>query len=220
MVLEDPKTKIPVRPSEDDLPFAPWQVDFVNRLIRQKPGNPLGLRIGDLPGGNYIDIDIEGDVTFVGTAGLIFGSMFIPDTDITVTIGNANPTEVSHLATGDGWSAGELNGVTFPTGGTEHYLTIPVAGKYEINWNMSVHTDVGGKTQVHGGIMVNGVATRNNGESHRTVSNTQDSGAFSGVCIGDFPNGTEQISLWVINDLGNDLHVEHGTMTIKQIGGT
>jgi len=38
----DKKIKIPVRTSEDDLPFSPWEVDFKNKLIRIKPGNPLG----------------------------------------------------------------------------------------------------------------------------------------------------------------------------------
>ncbi len=161
--------------------------------------------------------NLQQDILIDGS--LYFGSMFIDGVDIIVPILNANPTEVKNAGE-DGWTAGELNGVTFPTGGTEHYLIVTEPGRYEIAWNTGAHIDVGGRTEIHGGVMINNVAVRNTGENHRTVTNTQDSGAFSGVCILDLPNGDEQVSLWVINDLSNNLHVEHGTVTIKLIGKT
>lgn len=146
-----------------------------------------------------------------------FGSMYIPGVDIVVIIGSANPVEVED-ASQDGWAAGELNLITFPTGGNEHYLTITVAGKYEIDWNMSFHTDIGGGAAVHGGVMVGGVAIRDNGEAHRDVSNSNDDGNMGAPCIADLPNGNEEISLWVSNDQSQTVHVEHATVTVKQIG--
>ena len=43
-----------------------------------------------------------------------------------------------------------------------------------------------------------------NGENHRTVTNTLDSGAFGSNAILDLAVDDE-VSLWVINDLSNDL---------------
>ncbi len=151
--------------------------------------------------------------------GLVFGSMFIPGVDIIVAIGDANPTEIEN-ATADGWAAGELNEVTFPTGGDEHYLTITVPGRYECIWNISFHADVGGAQAGHGGIMIDGVAIRNNGEAHRDVANANDDGNMAAPCIADLPNGTEQISLWIANSASNDMHIVHSTLTIKLIGTT
>ena len=148
-----------------------------------------------------------------------FGSMYVPGVDIVVSITGTGPIEVKD-ATDDGWAGGELDGLTFPTGGDEHYLAITEPGKYEILWNMSFHTDIGGAQEVHGGVMMDGVATRNNGEAHRKVSNANDSGDMGAPCIADFPNGNEEISLWISNDQSNDIHVEHSTVTVKLLGST
>ena len=160
------------------------------------------------------------DLLFVNTASIIFGSMYIPGVDVTVTIGGVNPVEVSHLATGDGWAAGELNAVTFPGAGSEHFVAITQPGRYEILWNMSFHVDIGGAQSVHGGVMIDGVAVRDNGEAHRSVANANDSGNMGAPCIADLPNGNEEISLWVSDSASNDVHVERATVTIKLIGGT
>ncbi len=151
-------------------------------------------------------------------SGLLFGSMYAA-AEIIVPIAAANPVEVENAAQ-DGWTAGELNGVTFPGGGTEHYLTITVAGRYEIIWNMSFHIATGAGSAIHGGVMIDGVAVRDNGEAHRDVANINDTGNMGAPCIADLPNGTEEISLWIINDNSNDVHVMHTTVTVKQIGGT
>ena len=148
----------------------------------------------------------------------IFGVMCVPGVDIVVG-GSAVPVEVKN-ASGDGWAAEELNGVTFPTGGDEHYLTVPQTGKYEVIWSMSAHTGSGGATGVHGGVMVDNVAQRNDGEAHRDVSNSNDDGNIASVTVVDCPNGTEEISLWMTTDNAADLHVEHGTMKIQLTGKT
>lgn len=180
------------------------------------------FRTGD-GGSNTMDTDATGNTFWRGTSGLIYGTMFIPGVDIVVDIGGADPCEIFDDGTtsaDDGWSAGELNEVTFPTGGTEHYLTVPLAGKYEVVWSLSGHTGAGGATGLHAGVMIDNVALRDCGEAHRDVSNSNDDGNMASACIIDCPNGTEEISLWVTVDNSNDFHAEHGTMVIKLIGGT
>lgn len=163
-----------------------------------------------------LQVESDGDTFWTGEgSGIPFGNMYIQLADaFVVTIGDANPTEVASGA--DAWITGQLNLVTF----TDHHLDITKAGKYSIYWSLSIHTDSGGNTEVHGGVMIDGVATRDNGESHRTVSNTNDTGSMCGVAVLDLTAGTEEISLWVSNDLSNDIHVNHATVVIKQIGGT
>ena len=79
---------------------------------------------------------------------------------------------------------------------------------------------VNGGGLVYGGVMVDGVALRDNGEAHRDIANNNDTGNMGSVCIVDCPNGDEEISLWVINDLSNDLHIVHSTVSVKRIGET
>ena len=54
--------------NRDDYSFKPLETDFEGMFIRQRPGNPLGMRIGDLPGGNYFEIETDGTVEFNGDA--------------------------------------------------------------------------------------------------------------------------------------------------------
>lgn len=179
------------------------------------------IRFGDSSAGaptNYMNVSATALTTWVGTAGLVMGSMYVPGVDIDVDIVNADPTEVAD-GDGDGWSAGELNGMTFPTSGTEHYLTVTVAGKYEITWSLALHSDAGGD-ELHGGVMVDDTPVRNNGEAHCKVLNVNDSKTIGSPCIADLPSGDEEISLWVSSDGGDDIHIEYGTVTAVLIGGT
>lgn len=173
-------------------------------------------------GTNETQISATGDLSFHGTGGLMFGHMCVVG-DITVTIGSVNPTEVSHLATGDGWTVGELNEVTFGAGGSEHHLTAPAIGRYKVIWSISGHTGIGGGTTIHGGVMVNNAAIRNNGEDHSTVTNSNVVLGISGVAVVDITSlagANAQISLWVADGNSADVIVEHGNMYIEQIGGT
>ena len=59
----------------EDYSFKPLQTDFANKRIRQRPGNPLGLIIGDYPD-NYLDVNTDGEVNLYGTARVIKGRWF------------------------------------------------------------------------------------------------------------------------------------------------
>jgi hypothetical protein len=203
------------------------QLSYDDLSLKQMVGGDFRVNgtahMGD--GVNYTQVDNAGDVTFVGGGGLVLGHMYIPGVDIIVPIGDADPEEVKDDGTtslDDGWAAGELNLVTFPAGGDEHYLTVTKPGKYDIVWGMSFMMDgPGANIEVHGGIMIDDAAVRNKGEAHRTIANNNDTGHFGGNAIIDCPNGTEEISLWVLNADNNvDIIVEHGDVTITMIGGT
>ena len=159
------------------------------------------------------------DLVFIGDGiGLPYGDMYTNAT-ITVVIANNNPTEVKD-ATDDGFTAGELHRVTFPTGGDEHYLSVDVAGRYLINWSISFaqNTPVAA-IETEGGIMVGGVA-QSPGKAHRTVANVSDTGNMCGTCILDLA-ANAQVSLFVTNETNTtDIDVEHANLTLLHIGGT
>jgi hypothetical protein len=178
--------------------------------------------MGSLNVGGPIDhlvINSDGDTHWDGDGGLLVGSMFIPGVDIEVSTGDANPHEISHIATGDGWQASALNEITFPTGGDEHYLTVSEIGLYKCDHSISAHTAGGGATAIHSGIMVDNVAQRNDGEGHTHVSNFNDDQHLGSPALVNCPNGDEQISLWISADNSQDVHIEHGTLMVMMIAG-
>lgn len=181
------------------------------------------ITIGDGGTVNYTQISAKGNLFFVGTAGFILGHMNIPSVDITVdTSGTTDPVEVKDdgtVSVDDGWVSVYQNGTTFAVSDL-HYITVTIAGTYEVSWDYSIKTAAGGGTVIHGGIMVDGVAVRDNGESHTHIFNANDDIHISSVAIIDCPNGNEEISLWVTNDANQKTAIEHGNMEVKMIGGT
>jgi len=163
--------------------------------------------------------EFDDDAVFVGdSVGLPYGDMYTNAT-IAVTISDNNPTEVFD-ATSDGFTAGELHRVTFPTGGDEHYLSVDVAGRYLITWSNSfAQNSPSSAIEVEGGVMVGGVA-QNPGRAHRTVANSTDKGNMGGVCILDLA-ANAQVSLFITNETNTtNIDVEHANLTLVHIGGT
>ena len=146
-------------------------------------------------------------------AASIYGGMTTV-AELIVPIATANPTEIKN-SSDRGWIGDDdLKSFTF----SNHFITATLPGYYAVIWSASVHTASGGKTEVHVGISINSTAQRNNGEGHRTVANTNDTGA---VCANGRFNlvAGDQLSLWAINDLGNDLHFLHLSMFAKRVLG-
>lgn len=201
-----------------DIDFV-WAGSTEANLFRIDTGTDT-VRIGDWDT-NYFTTDKAGDTWWVGGGGLIFGHMYVVGAStITVAITQNVLTEVED-ASEDGWNAGELNLITFPTGGTEHYLTVTKPGKYKIDWDMSISTTIASGGEIHGGIMINGTAVRDKGEGHRTIGAANDSGSINGHAILDLTAGTEEISLWLQNTTNNnDVVVGHGNVTVTLKGGT
>ena len=177
-------------------------------------------------GTNYSKLDSVG-LVFFGTAGLAYGHMYVDGTQaVRVAMTLNTPTEVKDDGTtsaGDGWLTGDVHLITFPTGGTEHYLTITKAGVYHITWNLSFKMVTGAaNTQIHAGLVVDSTTfIRNKCEGHRTISNNTDTGNMGGTCMVDLPNGNEELSLWMENTTNsNDADVSHGSLTAVMVGGT
>lgn len=169
-------------------------------------------------------ITINNNLSFAGSGGFIQGHMHIPAVDITVdTSATANPVEVADDGTtsaGDGWASTYQNGTVFAASDL-HYITITIAGTYEVIWDYSVRTAAGGGSIIHGGITIDTTTfVRDNGESHTHTFNANDDIHISSVGVIDCPNGNEEISLWISNNAGQKTIVEHGNMRVQMIGGT
>ncbi|KKN77237.1 hypothetical protein LCGC14_0362150 [marine sediment metagenome] len=175
----------------------------------------------------FMRIEADGDTFWVGAGtGLPYACMYVDGTQaIEVALTSGVVAEVKDDGTtslDDGWLAGDLNLITFPTGGDEHYLSVTKAGFYRIQWSLSFNTaNPGANVEIHGGIAVDGTAIRNKAEAHRTIANNSDTGNMGGTAMIDAPNGTEQISLWLLNTTNNaDVTVEHGNVSMAMAGGT
>ncbi len=179
--------------------------------------------IGD--GTNVLQVSDTGDLSFIGTAGLVYGIMDVPAAAvITVdTSATADPVEARDDGTtsaNDGWETGLLNLTTFAVSDL-HYITITKAGVYKVIWDMSPATAAGAGTLIHGGITIDSTTfIRDNGEGHAHTFNANDNIQIDGVGVIDCPNGNEEISLWISNNQNQKTVIEHGSMYIEQIGGT
>ena len=176
---------------------------------------------------DHIEISRAGDMVFKGSAGVPFGHMYVDGTQaIRVALTLNTPAEVKDDGTTsaeDGWLSGDLNLMTFPTGGTEHYITITKPGVYHITWNLSFKMVTGAaNTQIHAGLAIDSTTFRRDKcEAHRTISNNTDTGNMGGTCMIDLPNGNEELSLWMENTTNsNDSDVVHGSLTAVMVGGT
>ena len=179
------------------------------------------------PGTTDLTIESNGDTYWTGAgSGLPFACMYVDGAQsIIVALTSGVIAEVKDDGTtslNDGWLGGDLNLITFPTGGDEHYLQVTKAGFYRIQWSLSFNTaNPGANVEIHGGIAVDGTAIRNKAEAHRTIANNSDTGNMSGTAMIDCPNGTEQISIWILNSTNNaNVTVEHGNVSMLMAGGT
>ena len=179
----------------------------------QYPVFPGGIAIGDTT--NAMKVSNTGDVTFIGTSGLVYGHMY---TNGTIAITLTDQSTWYELDGATAWTTGLLNGVTF----TDPALTVTEPGMYEVIYTLSTDFSAspGATQQVEYGIMVGG-SIQNEGRAHRTLANSTDTGHCSGVAILDLADNAV-ISLGAQNEsaAGKTLHVEHGNMTVKLIGGT
>ena len=181
----------------------------------------------DLIGLAADQVTIRGDTFWVGDGtGLPYACMYVDGTqsiEVALTSGViAEVKDDGSTSLNDGWLEGDLNLITFPTGGDEHYLSVTKAGFYRIQWSLSFNTaNPGANVEVHGGIAVDSTAIRNKAEAHRTIANNSDTGNMSGTAMIECPNGTEQISVWILNATNDaDVTVEHGNVSMVMVGGT
>lgn len=161
--------------------------------------------------------DSDGDTFWVGEGtGLVFGHMYTNNQPIAVTLTDQNTWyELNGAAA---WTTGELNNTTF----TDPAITVLEPGRYEVIWTLSTDfsSTPGASQQIEYGIMIGG-SIQNEGQAHRTLANSTDTGHCSGVAILDLAdNAVISLGARNVSSAGKTIHVEHGNMTVKQIGGT
>lgn len=173
---------------------------------------PEHIKFGDVNGSDYMEYDPVNDLLFfVGNSGMAHGSMYADDAAQTVTVSAANTAyEVAA-----GFTTGEVKDVTF---GGAHYLVATKAGKYKVEWSLSVNSATV-DNEVKAGLMIGG--TENAKGTARTVLPVANApGHLSGCTILDLA-ASDQVSLFVENATNtDDIVMEHGNLNMIQIAGT
>ncbi len=176
------------------------------------------VRIGNSSAGaptTYLSVLPGGDTFWVGAgSGKLSGHMFTNTVIATTLVDQGTFYELDGATA---WTAGHLNGCTF----TDPGITVLTAGVYEVIWSLSTDfsSSPGSKQEIEYAIMVNGVI-QDEGQAHRTLANSTDTGNACGVGSIDVAVN-EVVSLAAKNETssGKILQVAHGNLSIKQIGG-
>lgn len=169
-------------------------------------------------GANNIAIDVNGNLVFVGGAGLAFGEIYAHDVanELTITAaGQANKVQITSFT---------VNGASNNTtpDHTNDHITITKAGKYLCTFAMAISSAAAG-----GADEVGFAAYKNNGTTeflnlcgHRTLSGGgTDRGSCSGSGIIDL-SVSDTIEVWIWNEDSTDnIVVDDITLTLVQIGG-
>jgi hypothetical protein len=159
---------------------------------------------------DHVALGTGGDVTFVGGAGLPFGSMYNHDTSTTVTIGVAGTA----YRIPSGFTVGQVHNATFQN---SREIAVTYAGKYRITWQISF-TCAAGNQEIEGFVMINN-AMNTQATAHRRIGTATDTGSMSGTCILDL-SASDVVALGVLNETGvNDVDIEHANMSLTMVGG-
>lgn len=165
---------------------------------------------------NYIK-QIDGDMVFVGAAGLSFGSFWGNEIGFVTAGGTGTYAEIADAAI----TVGQTHNTTFQ-GNKE--LAVTNAGMYLIGWCMSVEA-TGANKHIVGGIGVDvpggadALVIQNDGRNHAiSVGNAEFS--LAGTAILDL-SASSEVGLMVTNESDNtNVTVEHVALSVLQIGGT
>ena len=185
----------------------------LNYEFLKYPYLPGGARFGDTS--DYLDISKTGLLTFAGAAGMNFGHMYTNAT-IAVTLTDQNTWYEIDGATA--WTTGLLKNITF----SDPAITVLEPGMFLVIWGLSTDfsANPGAKQDIEYGIMIGG-SIQNEGQAHRTLANSTDTGHSSGFAILDLAdNAVVSLGAKNVTSAGKTLHVEHGNMVVIQIGGT
>lgn len=177
----------------------------------------LEVQQGFYSGGasNYIK-QIDGDMVFVGAAGLSLGSFWGNELGFVVAGGTGTFKEVSDADI----TVGLTHNVTFQN---NKELAVTNAGWYDVIWSMTVK-GTGANKHLVGGIGVDAggagsLTIQNDGRNHAiSVGNAEFS--ISGAAILDLSANSE-VGLMVTNETDNtNVTVEHVNLIIGQRAGT
>jgi len=160
---------------------------------------------------NYAALAADGDLTFVGTAGLSHGGMGQENVPTTITIAVAGTAVIV-----DGMSGGDTNNVTFQNA---QELKVGKAGKYYVVWSVSFNMVSSSGQECEGAIGLNGAA-QSFGSAHRKIAPANDTGDMSGCAIMDLAVD-DLITIMVTNETSTvDIVIAHAGLILVQVGGT
>lgn len=170
------------------------------------------VTIGDGGTTNYVEFSAAGDQTFVGSAGVAYGSTYGNEIDWS----QASATENTWYDISDADMAdGQLNNVTHDGNGQ---LTVTEPGRYEVLWSASVEADAINQ-HLEVAIAVNGTEA-SDGRNHIETFGTSRQQAASGVAILNLAdNATVGVSIRTTDAGTPTLSVDHLNITLRQVGG-
>ena len=172
---------------------------------------PAGLlHVGD-QATNYTEIAVDGDLTFVGGAGLSFGDIYGIDETITCTTQNT-----WYQITFD--TAGPANSTTVSAANND--ITILAAGAYKIGLTVCCHSAVAHDFEV--------MVKKNNGTVDLTplhlFQSTSVAGQVENICGSAIVSlgHDDTIEAWVqcTDAAGQDFIIDHCDLNLVQVGGT
>lgn len=137
-----------------------------------------------------------------------YGEMYATNISVTVTVAASG----TFYEVASGMTGGTVLRTTF---GGSHYLQVTDAGKYRIDWSMTIDS-TSANDELEGGFMVNGTA-QGNATSHSSVSASSEGEALAASGIVTLA-ANDQVSLCVRNMTAiRDITVEHASLVIEKL---
>jgi len=170
-------------------------------------------QIGDVSAGNYTSIQDDGDVRFVGTAGLPYGSLYLHEGTSNVDISAVGQGVYVKIT---GLTTGLLNNVTI----NSDAFNVGTVGVYKIDWQISGDSQ-GLNKDYEVDIFVNGVE-QEDGSSRREFAAVASLGSMSGSGLIDITNTGHDIDLRMKEvgaGAGTDFDIFNMNFNVLHIGG-
>jgi len=183
----------------------------VYMLHHDEDNSALKLSANDVT--NYTQFGADGDLVFVGTAGLPFADISVYNNGTADTIATATWSQMTRFDTD-----GENNNCT--PDHTNDHITITKAGRYMVNVSASFSGDP--NITWYGGVWKNNGGTQlQNMQIHRKLGAGGDVGCVSMSGIGDFAVN-DTVEIWIRQDSGVDkaITIVDCCLAVSQLGGT
>lgn len=209
---------IPILSGLSDVSSTPGQYDILQWSsgdLRFEDTNTPSFRSLPLVGddANYVEVDADGDLAFVGNAGLAYGEISVN--------GNATPTTIG---SGSTWyqvnvfDTSQQNNATASADTND--ITIIEAGAYMVTASISFSGATSGNIYELQVQTNNGATPYLNLHCDRKIGTGGDVGSASISGIGVFA-ASDTVELWIQNtSAGNNATVRDCTLSIVQIGGS
>jgi hypothetical protein len=163
---------------------------------------------------NYAQFAADGDLTFFGTAGIIYAGIYVKDSVATVGVDSDDPdTLITQWTTNT-----PANNCTPDQANNK--ITITVAGVYYIDFHASANLDGGATVTLHFNGYLDGVV-QDCLHTHRTIATTNIGSMSFGSYI-DVPTVPVDLDVRanISSNIARVLTVEDAQLNVKMVGGT